>query len=435
MLDTRPLAARMRPTHLSEYVGQQHLLGEDQPLRRSIEAGLVQSMILWGEPGTGKTTLAHLIASSSGMQFLSLSAVTSGIKDIRCAIDQAVSAQQKGQKTLLFVDEVHRFNTTQQDAFLPHIEEGLFTFIGATTENPSFALNNALLSRVRVYVLKPLIASDLMQVLKSAIQDKAKGLGTMTLEVPEATLDKIIALARGDARQSLYLLDLAAQTSGSSQVTPEDVTRIAGDVAGHMDARGDKYYDLISAFHKSIRGSNPDAALYWLSRMLVAGVDPLYPARRLLAIASEDIGNADPQAMHIALNAWQCFERVGAAEGERAIAQAAVYLAMAPKSNAVYEAFNQAKELAQKTMHLKVPDHLCNAPTQLMQSMGKGKGYRYAHYEPQAYAAGVSYLPEALQGTNLYHPTEYGFEKRIHDKLHKLALLDHAYQKAHDDKA
>ena len=426
--DFRPLAARMRPRTIAEYIGQAHLLGEGQPLRQALEAGRAHSMMLWGPPGTGKTTLAELIAHYSNAHVERISAVTSGVKDIRAAIEQAQAiAQSRGQRTLLFVDEVHRFNKSQQDAFLPFIEDGTVIFIGATTENPSFEINNALLSRARVYLIKRLSQDELVHIITQALTDTERGLGQRQLIMPIDVLSKLAQLCDGDARKALNLLELMSDmVADGGSFTIEMLVQVAGHQVAGFDKNGDQFYDLISAVHKSIRGSAPDAALYWFCRILEGGGDPLYVARRLLAIASEDVGNADPAAMTIALNAWDCFHRVGPAEGERAIAQAIVYLASAPKSNAVYTAFKAARALARETGQEAVPYHLRNAPTKLMAEMGFGAEYRYAHDEPNAYASGENYFPESLQASQFYFPTERGFEKRIKDKLAQLAQLDQA---------
>ena len=426
--DFRPLAARMRPRSIMEYIGQAHLLGEGQPLRKALEAGRAHSMMLWGPPGTGKTTLAELIAHYSNAHVERISAVTSGVKDIRAAIEQAKAiAGSRGQRTLLFVDEVHRFNKSQQDAFLPFIEDGTVIFIGATTENPSFEINNALLSRARVYLIKRLSNDEIAHIVTQALADTERGLGLRQLEMPENVLIRLAQLCDGDARKALNLLELMGDmVSDNGTFTLNMLVQVAGHQVAGFDKNGDQFYDLISAVHKSIRGSAPDAALYWYCRILEGGGDPLYVARRLLAIASEDVGNADPAAMTIALNAWDCFHRVGPAEGERAIAQAIVYLASAPKSNAVYTAFKAARALARETGQESVPHHLRNAPTQLMKDIGMREGYRYAHDEPNAYASGESYFPESLHTAQFYFPTERGFEKRIKDKLVQLTQLDQA---------
>lgn len=421
----KPLAARMRPRTLAEYIGQAHLLAPDKPLPRSIEAGHLHSMILWGPPGTGKTTLAEIIAYHAKAKVEKLSAVTSGVKDIREAIERAKVNQQAGQRTILFVDEVHRFNKSQQDAFLPFVEDGTITFIGATTENPSFELNSALLSRARVYLLKSLTISDLEAILIQAMQDKNRGLGNRSLTLPEETRQQLAEFANGDARRALNLLELLADMAGDNTLLSVELLKeVVGERSARFDNKGDRYYDLISAVHKSIRGSAPDAALYWYARIITAGGDPLYVARRLLAIASEDIGNADPRAMQVALAAWDCFTRVGPAEGERAIAQAIVYLALAPKSNAVYLAFNQALQDAKQLPDYDVPEHLRNAPTTLMKALGYGSQYRYAHNEPNAYAAGENYFPPELGDKSYYQPTSRGAEKQYREKLAWLKQLD-----------
>ncbi len=375
--DFRPLAARMRPVTLDQYIGQRHLLGEGKPLRRAIESGTLHSMIFWGPPGTGKTTLADIAARQANAELEQISAVTSGVKEIREAIGRAEQNKQAGVRTVLFVDEVHRFNKSQQDAFLPHVESGTVTFIGATTENPSFELNNALLSRARVYRLTSLDDRDLEAVIDQALADSQRGLGEQALTFDKGVKAALTATCSGDARMALNLLEMLADMA-DGQVTLSMLKDVAGEKVAQFDKQGDAWYDLISAFHKSVRGSSPDGALYWYARIVSAGGDPLYVARRLLAIASEDIGNADPRAMQVALNAWDCFTRVGPAEGERAIAQAAVYLASAPKSNAVYTAWKQALRDAKETANAPVPMHLRNAPTALMEDMGHGKGYRYA---------------------------------------------------------
>ncbi|MCU7554088.1 replication-associated recombination protein A [Alteromonas sp. ASW11-19] len=419
-----PLAARMRPATLDEYAGQQHLVGPGKPLRKMLESGHCHSMVLWGPPGTGKTTLAELIASYTNANVIRLSAVTSGVKDVRAAMYKAEADAKYQQRTLLFIDEVHRFNKSQQDAFLPFVESGTVTFVGATTENPSFELNNALLSRVRVYVLQNLDSVALDATLNRALNDSERGLGARNLSLSEDARAALLDLCSGDARRLLTYLELAADFTQGDCVSLADVEQAVGEKVAAYDNKGDAFYDLISAFHKSVRGSDPDAALYWYARILEGGGDPLYVARRLLAIVSEDIGNADPRAMQLALNAWDTFHRVGPAEGERAIAQAAVYCALAAKSNAVYTAYKQARVLARKTGDLGVPMHLRNAPTSLMKDLGHGDDYRYAHDEPNAFAAGERYFPEELTGTRLYHPNERGLEKALKAKRDYLDSLN-----------
>ncbi|WP_406667570.1 replication-associated recombination protein A [Gallaecimonas sp. GXIMD1310] len=411
----QPLAARMRPTRFADYVGQQHLVGEGKALRKALEAGRPHSMILWGPPGTGKTTLAELIARYCDAEVTRISAVTSGVKEIRAAIDDA---KARSRKTLLFVDEVHRFNKSQQDAFLPHIEDGTIIFIGATTENPSFELNGALLSRARVYVLKPLEPADIHGLLVRALAT----LDGVTAD--DDALNVLTQVAGGDARRALNYLEMLADMADDGVLTTRLIESVLGRDIRRFDKGGDLFYDMISAFHKSVRGSAPDAALYWYCRMLEGGCDPLYVARRLLAIASEDIGNADPKALTMALNAWDTFTRVGPAEGERAIAQATLYLASAPKSNAVYTAFKAARRDAREAGDLPVPLHLRNAPTKLMKELGHGAEYRYAHDEPGAYAAGENFFPQALKDARYYQPSSRGLEKKIAEKLTYLAERD-----------
>ena len=427
--DFKPLAARMRPETLKQYIGQQHLLAPGKPLPRAIEACHLHSMILWGPPGTGKTTLAEIIARYGNADVERISAVTSGVKEIREAIERARHSRQVGRRTILFVDEVHRFNKSQQDAFLPHIEDGTITFIGATTENPSFELNSALLSRARVYLLKSLTTEDIEQVLDQAMQDKTRGYGDSDILLPDNTRRMIAELVSGDARRALNTLEMMADMAeinaqGKRELTPQLLTEVSGERAARFDNKGDRFYDLISALHKSVRGSAPDAALYWYARIITAGGDPLYVARRLLAIASEDVGNADPRGMQVAIAAWDCFTRVGPAEGERAIAQAIVYLACAPKSNAVYNAFKAAMRDAREHPDYDVPEHLRNAPTRLMKEMGLGKEYRYAHDEAHAYAAGEVYFPPEMAQTRYYTPTQRGLEGKIGEKLAWLAEQD-----------
>lgn len=433
--DFRPLAARMRPREISEYIGQKHLLGEGQPLRKALEANRAHSMLLWGPPGTGKTTLAEIIAHYANAHVERISAVTSGVKDIRAAIEQAKAiAQSRGQRTLLFVDEVHRFNKSQQDAFLPFIEDGTVIFIGATTENPSFEINNALLSRARVYLINRLADDEIIQIVQQALMDDERGLGKRQLQLSNKVAKSLAQICDGDARKALNLIELMSDlVADKGEFTLDMLSQVAGHQVAGYDKNGDQFYDLISAVHKSVRGSAPDAALYWFCRILEGGGDPLYVARRLLAIASEDIGNADPMAMTVALNAWDCFHRLGPAEGERAIAQAVLYLASAPKSNAVYTAFKQARELAKQTGHEPVPNHLRNAPTQLMKNIGFGEEYRYAHDEPDAFAAGENYLPQSLHNSHFYQPTDRGFEKRIQDKLASLEQRNHQSERKRYD--
>jgi len=423
--DFKPLAARMRPKVFAEYIGQAHIIGEGKPLRKALESGAAHSMILWGPPGTGKTTLAELIAHYCQAHVQRLSAVTSGIKEIRAAIEIAQQNRASGIRTLLFVDEVHRFNKSQQDAFLPYVEDGTILFVGATTENPSFELNSALLSRARVYLLKKLSDAEIVAVIDQACLSSA-GLADKNIHFAGDVKQKLAQLVQGDARKALNYLELLADMADDSaqglSIGIDLLMEIAGREGVSFDKQGDLFYDLISAFHKSVRGSDPDAALYWYARMLAGGCDPLYVARRLLAIASEDIGNADPRAMQIAINAWDCFSRVGPYEGERAIAQAIVYCASAPKSNAVYVAFANAKQAVKDLPEYEVPLHLRNAPTKLMAELNHGLEYRYAHDEDGAFAAGEVYLPEALQGTRFYQATDRGFEKQISAKLNYLAL-------------
>ncbi|MCK2147688.1 replication-associated recombination protein A [Marinobacter alexandrii] len=420
----RPLAARMRPASLDEYVGQLHLVGPGKPLRRAVEQGQLHSMILWGPPGVGKTTFAQLLANLSDLSFETISAVLSGVKEIRAVVDRARHRKSsEGRDTLLFVDEVHRFNKSQQDAFLPHIEDGTFIFVGATTENPSFELNSALLSRTRVYVLKNLEDDDILRLLERALVSETGFAGR--LAVPLEVLEMMATAAGGDARRALNILEVAADLAepdaeGRDTVTEAQLEQVMQTSLRRFDKGGDVFYDQISALHKSVRGSDPDGALYWLCRMLDGGCDPLYAARRLVRIASEDIGNADPRALQLSLDAWDAQERLGSPEGELALAQAVTYLAMCPKSNAVYNAFNRCMADIRQDPDYEVPVHLRNAPTKLLKSMGHGESYRYAHDEPEAFAAGESYLPEAIHQRRYYQPVNRGLEIKLAEKRERL---------------
>ena len=424
----KPLAAKLRPKTLAEYEGQEHILAKGMPLPLAIEQGKVHSLIFWGPPGTGKTTIAEIIANHANADIERVSAVTSGIKDIRQAIENAKDrAIHQQRRTVLFVDEVHRFNKSQQDAFLPHIEDGTIIFIGATTENPAFELNQTILSRARVYTLKKLSAGNLNNVLQRAISYQQQST-QFEIIINDETKKQLIALANGDARRLLNLLENCLEITdvenNQQTLSKAQLIQVAGNKIALYDKGGDAFYDLISAFHKSVRGSDPDAALYWYARILTGGGDALYVARRLLAIASEDIGNADPRAMQLAINAWDTFQRVGPSEGERAIAQAAVYMALAPKSNAVYMAFSQAKALAKETSDLDVPLHLKNSTSALTKELGHGSEYRYAHDEVGGFAAGENYFPEEIAHTTFYQPTDRGLEKQLRDKLNYLNQLD-----------
>ncbi len=426
-LDGKPLADRMRPRNLGEYIGQQHLLGEGKPLRVAIEAGRLHSMVFWGPPGTGKTTLARMLAQRAEHAFITISAVLAGVKDIRQAVEQARAHRQAtGHGTVLFIDEVHRFNKAQQDAFLPHVEDGTLVFVGATTENPSFELNNALLSRARVYVLKSLGVDDLEQIIEQALTEPERGLGQHRLDLHGDDRRLIAEAADGDARRALNLLEICADLSDDGRIAHDTVVEVTAGQVRRFDKGGDLFYEQISALHKSVRGSSPDGALYWLCRMLDGGCDPLYIARRVVRMASEDIGNADPRALQLALDAWDAQERLGSPEGELALAQAVVYLASAAKSNAVYTAFKAAMQAAQESGTAEVPVHLRNAPTRLMKELGYGKAYRYAHDEPDGYAAGETYLPDELLGSRFYQPVDRGLEIRIREKLEQLRKLDDA---------
>ncbi len=421
----QPLAARMRPQSLQEYVGQTHLLGEGKPLRRAISQGLLHSMILWGPPGTGKTTLAELMATKANARFEKLSAISSGVKDIRKVVEDAEAARAEHQQaTILFIDEVHRFNKSQQDVFLPFVENGTFILIGATTENPSFELNSALLSRARVYVLKRLTEEDLLQVLAFALNDTERGLGRHPLNFPLELQQVLVQAADGDARQALNLLEIIADSAVNQTITSELLTEILQVNLRRFDKQGEAFYDQISALHKSVRGSSPDAALYWMCRMLDGGCDPMYIARRMVRMANEDIGLADPRALELALNACAVYERLGSPEGELALAQAVVYLACAPKSNAVYLAYGRAMQAVQQNGSADVPLHLRNAPTKLMKQMNYGKAYRYAHDEPEAYAAGEQYFPDEMKQRHYYQPTPRGLEVKIGERLAYFRELD-----------
>lgn len=420
----QPLAAKMRPRRLEQYIGQQHVLGQGKPLREALESNQLHSMILWGPPGVGKTSLAKLVSEICDAHFITLSAVLAGVKDIRAAVEEARHHQSGGRQTILFIDEVHRFNKAQQDAFLPFVEDGTVIFIGATTENPSFELNNALLSRTRIYKLRSLDHKDIASIMLNACkQDRS-----FSVQLDQEQLDQLSMASDGDARRALNLLELslelAPEQGGTKHIDADTVAEVLDGFVRRFDKGGDLFYEQISALHKSVRGSSPDGALYWLCRMLDGGCDALYIARRVVRMASEDIGNADPRALEIALNAWNVQERLGSPEGELAIAQAVIYMASAAKSNAVYKAFNQAMADIQQQPSYDVPDHLRNAPTTMMKDLGYGGEYRYAHDEPEAYAAGENYLPEAVKDIEYYQPVDRGLEKKIAEKMNYLRELD-----------
>jgi putative ATPase len=416
----------MRPRRLEEFVGQSQVLAPGKPLYEAIVSGQLHSLILWGPPGTGKTTLARLIAQRSQARFIALSAVQAGIKDVREAVEQARQAAAEGAATVLFLDEVHRFNKAQQDAFLPHVEDGTLTFIGATTENPSFEIVGALLSRARVYVLKSLSMEELQQLLRDALKDGERGLGAQQLVIEEPALEMLARAGDGDARRALNMLELAAGLAAvneSRTITLAVAQEVASGGRRRFDKGGEQFYDQISALHKAVRGTDPDAALYWLARMLDGGCDPHFLARRITRMASEDIGLADPRALQLALDAWQSYERLGSPEGELALAQAVVYMAVAAKSNAVYTAWGEARRDVEAFGSLEVPLRLRNAPTGLMKELGYGGGYRYAHDEPEAYAAGERYLPDEMPDRRYYHPAPRGLEQRIGEALERLRAM------------
>ncbi|VAW51837.1 Replication-associated recombination protein RarA [hydrothermal vent metagenome] len=429
----RPLADRMRPQVLADYIGQEHIIGSGKTLTQAIENQILHSMVFWGPPGTGKTTLAKIIANSVQAHFINLSAVLSGVKDIREAIAKAKQWQVQGELTILFIDEVHRFNKSQQDAFLPYVEDGTIFFIGATTENPSFELNNALLSRVKTYILKSLTAENLTAVIKNALA-KDTQLKILNVEIDDVALELLSQVSDGDARRALNFLEIAcdlaehapAELDASKKrfINKDIIQNVTSQSLRRFDKGGDLFYEQISAMHKSVRGSNPDAALYWFCRMIDGGCDPLYIARRVVRMASEDIGNADPRGLQLALDAWQTFERLGSPEGELAIAQAIIFLACAAKSNAVYTAYNEAMKDAKNSASLDVPDHLRNAPTQFMKKLGYGKDYRYVHDEENAFAAGETYFPDMMGEKEYYQPVERGLEAKIKQKLDHLRALN-----------
>ena len=428
----QPLAERMRPQRLDQMVGQHRLLAPEAPLRQALEAGRVHSMVLWGPPGCGKTTLARLVARYADAEFIALSAVLSGVAEVRAALARAEARYAQGLRTLLFVDEVHRFNKAQQDAFLPAIERGVIVFIGATTENPSFELNSALLSRCRVHVLETLAAADIVQALREALADRVRGLGAMGLRVDDNALRLIAQAADGDVRRALTLLEIAGELAHDGVIAEDTLTRVLADRTRRFDKGGEQFYDQISALHKSVRSSDPDAALYWLARMLDGGCDPLYLARRMARMAVEDIGLADPRAWRMALDAWDTYERLGSPEGELGLAELVVYLAVAPKSNAVYRAFGNVRHVIADTGTLDVPMHLRNAPTKLMKELGYSKGYQYDHDLEGGVALDQQCLPDALAGSEFYAPTARGLEGRIKDKLDALRAARRAARKDPD---
>ena len=418
--ELKPLAERMRPSDLDEIVGQQRLLAPGKALRRALEAGRVHSMVLWGPPGCGKTTLALLVARYADADFRAISAVLSGLPEVRKALAEAEVNFAQGRRTVLFVDEVHRFNKAQQDAFLPHIERGVIIFIGATTENPSFELNSALLSRCRVHVLDAVSVDDIVAALARALADEERGLGALKLDVSQATLQLIAKAADGDVRRALTLLEIAAELADGQVIDDATLEQVLADRTRRFDKGGEQFYDQISALHKSVRSSDPDAAVYWLVRMLDGGCDPLYLARRMTRMAVEDVGLAEPRAWRMALDAWDTYERLGSPEGELGLAQLAIWLAIAPKSNAAYAAYKQARAVVSETGTLDVPMHLRNAPTKLMKGLGYGKGYQYDHDVEGGVALGQQCLPDALEGTEFYHPVERGLELKLREKLQSL---------------